>query len=164
MPQLSKRGCLVASLCFVFFISPRCGALLQKAQSADLFVDSVCVNTHFRFAGTAYTTNQTQLIQLLADAGIHNVRDDSPGVALQLAAKGIKMNYGVFELAWNTDSNINSTRQVVQKIKTAINDGLLVDAIMGINEPDGTWPQKNIVRCPNNDIPHILGVALSGIG
>jgi hypothetical protein len=39
-------------------------------------VDSVCVNTHFRFSGTAWVTNRTRLIELLAESGVLNVSDD----------------------------------------------------------------------------------------
>jgi hypothetical protein len=117
----------------------------------------VCVNTHFRFRGTVWVTYRTQLIELLAESGVLNVRDDSADVAPLLAAHGIKMNYGVFELPWNQDSNITITSKVIQQMKDAINGGMLIDAIMGPNEPDGMWKPKSIVRLglfDNLVIPH----------
>lgn len=122
-------------------------ALVQQAQSAEVFADSVCVNTHFGYAGTAWVTNGTLLIELIAEAGIRNIRESFDEVGLALAAKGIKMNYGIAELDWNTDSNIDTTRQIVAGIKEAINNGFLIDAILGVNEPDIMWSPKNIVRC-----------------
>jgi hypothetical protein len=122
-------------------------ALVQQAQSAEVFADSVCVNTHFGYAGTAWVTNGTRLIELIAEAGIRNIRESFDEVGLALAAKGIKMNYGIAELDWNTDSNIDTTRQIVAGIKEAINNGFLIDAILGVNEPDIMSSPKNIVRC-----------------
>jgi hypothetical protein len=115
-------------------------AVVQKAVSSDLFVDSVCVNTHFRYASTAWTTNRTRLIELLVESGVPNVRDDSAAVAPLLAAHGIKMNYGVFEPPWNQDSNITTTCKAIQQTKDAINGGMLIDPIMVPNEPDCTGP------------------------
>jgi hypothetical protein len=125
----------------------RAEALVQQAQSAEVFADSVCVNTHFGYAGTAWVTNGTRLIELIAEAGIRNIRESCDEVGLALAAKGIKMNYGIAELDWNTDSNIDTTRQIVAGIKEAISNGFLIDAILGVNEPDIMWSPKNIVRC-----------------
>jgi hypothetical protein len=42
---------------------------------------------------------------------------------------------------WNQDSNIITTRKAIQQTKDAIN-GMLIDAIMGPNEPDGMWKRK----------------------
>jgi hypothetical protein len=118
-----------------------------QAQSADVFADSVCVNTHFGYQGTAWFTNQTRLIQMIADAGIRNVRDEpDQTTGLQLAAKGIKLNFGRTELPWNTNSNINTTKQIVADLKAAINSGILADAILGANAPDNFWHQWGVVR------------------
>jgi hypothetical protein len=120
-------------------------ALVAQAQSAEVFADSVCINTHFRFTGTSYQTNQTQVVQLLVDAGILNVRDDSGGVAALLAAK---INFFLDGLPWNANSNITTAYQLIQTLKGFIDDGMLIDAVLGVNEPDGMWPAKNIVPAP----------------
>jgi hypothetical protein len=141
------RGCLLAlALCAVLFVVVGADALVQKAQSAEEFADSVCVNTHFGYPESSWVANSTRLIELLAEAGIYNIRESNSEVGLELAARGIKMNYGLAELDWNRDSNISDTREFVREIKQVINDGFLIDAILNVNEPDLTWPSKNIVR------------------
>jgi hypothetical protein len=142
---------LAVAIAVVFFVGDAHGAV-EKAQSAEVFADSVCVNTHFGYIDSAWGTDRNQLIQLIADAGIRNIRDDNVDVSLLLAAKGIKMNYGWAEFDWFTDSDIDVTRQFVAEVKQMINSGVLIDAILNVNEPDIMWEPKGIVRrvrpCP----------------
>jgi Putative Ig domain len=73
---------------------------LVQARSADDFVNSVGVNTHFDYTGTPYTTQTSQILSYLGQLGVRHIRDamhyeDSPYYAIQneIGTMGIKADY-----------------------------------------------------------------------
>jgi hypothetical protein len=137
---------LAACLLLCALVVDDTSAAVVQAQSSELFADSICVNTHFRFGGTSYQTNQTRLIQLLVEAGIRNVRDDSGGVSGLLGANNIKMNFFLDDLRWHADNNISDIARQIANLKGYIKSGMLIDAVLGANEPNGMWPGRGVVR------------------
>jgi hypothetical protein len=142
MMKMALAACLL--LCAL--VVDDASAAVVQAQSSELFADSVCVNTHFRFAGTSYQTNHTRLVQLLVEAGIRNVRDDSGGVSGLLGANNIKVNFFLDDLRWHADNNISDIARQIADLKGYIRNGMLIDAVLGANEPNSMWPDRGVVR------------------
>jgi len=68
------------------------------ARSADAFVDSIGVNTHWGYSDTPYGSKYSTVKQQLINLGIRHIRDsgssdDTIAKMKELAAKGIKTNY-----------------------------------------------------------------------
>lgn len=79
-------------------LTPAATAAPIPAKSADAFVDSMCVNTHWGFSDTPYGYNYNQVKQKLVDLGIRHVRDGGSSAEViakmkELAALGIKTHY-----------------------------------------------------------------------
>ena len=70
----------------------------ETARSADAFVDSTCVNTHWEFANSVYGENYNGVKQKLVELGIRHVRNGGSSASViakmkELAGLGIKTNY-----------------------------------------------------------------------
>ena len=55
------------------------------------------------------------------------------------------MGYWGEGLNWDSDNNITNIVINGGNVKAAIAQGMLIDAFMGANEPNGYWPIDNIV-------------------
>jgi len=80
--------------------APKPATTAKQAKSADAFVNTVCVNTHWRYPDTPYGSNFNGVKQKLLELGIRHIRDggssdDFINKSKQLARLGIKTTLGV---------------------------------------------------------------------
>ncbi len=119
-------------------------AIPVTAKSADDFVDSMCVNTHWDYDYTPYKSNYNAVKQKLLELGVRHVRDGgSSNIAIarmqDLASVGIKTTYimspntGVAPNSsyWVTDSAYYINDFVKNKVGTNA-----IDAVEIVNEID----------------------------
>jgi hypothetical protein len=106
----------------------------QKAASADAFVDSIGVNTHFTFTDQVYYTNYPTVKSLLIASGIRHMRDGLftptsfyPQRLNELAAAGVKSI--LFTSPDDSDADVRSFAASVAGS---------VEAYEGPNELDNT--------------------------
>jgi len=79
-------------------LTPAVNANPVAAKSADAFVDSIGVNTHWGYSDTPYGSNYSTVKQQLINLGVRHIRDSGSSDDIiakmkDLAAKGIKTNY-----------------------------------------------------------------------
>ncbi len=113
----------------------------ERAQSADAFVDSIGVCTHWTYPDTPYGQQYEKVRQLLAASGIRHVRDGWNPRMEDLARLGIRTTLV-------TDPGPETPQQIQEKIK-ALSARLasalpgrtnpVIDAVEGPNEPDLFW-------------------------
>lgn len=128
----AAAGALVAML------APRpAGAVPQPAASADTFVDSICVCTHWSYPDTPYGMAYEQVKQRLVDSGIRHIRDGLHPRLRDLARHGIRATVPV-----DPDPNGGGAEVTRDAIK-AFNamPPAAVEAVEGPNEPDLFWPR-----------------------
>jgi len=113
-----------------------------QAASADSFVDSIGVNTHWDYTDEVYYTNYTAVKNALIALGVRHVRSGLNGRQQDLAASGIKSLVGVYpnDAGGPTWTSGNITGTLIPQIK-AVNSPLnAIDGVEGPNEPDLFWP------------------------
>ncbi|XGV96676.1 MAG: hypothetical protein ACAF41_28625 [Leptolyngbya sp. BL-A-14] len=115
------------------------GLAAETAQSADRFVDSICVGTHWGYGDTPYGQRYGEVKQKLIASGIRNVRDGFYQNRPQdLGKSDIRMTI-VADLPDHSSSDEKAVRAIVNQIKTANAAGARIDAVEGPNEPDLFW-------------------------
>ncbi|MBW4582681.1 MAG: hypothetical protein KME42_24185 [Tildeniella nuda ZEHNDER 1965/U140] len=131
---------LLATLSAVVFtnvVSP--GLAVETARSADRFVDSICVGTHWSYPDTPYGQRYAEVKQKLVASGIRTVRDGFYQNRPQdLGKSGIRMTI-VADVPDRSNGNEQTIRAIVNQVKTANAAGAKIDAIEGPNEPDLFW-------------------------
>lgn len=94
--MISKQPCLVAWLtALAGFVAAPLFAAPVSATSADAFVDSVGVCTHWQYADTVYSSRFPELKARLLEAGLRHVRDGGANDTFiantrMLAASGVR--------------------------------------------------------------------------
>jgi len=116
----------------------------KQAKRADALVESMCVNTHWRYLDTVYGSEYQGIKQKLLELGVRHIRDggtsdDFVGKLKQLASKGVKTTLVIdphyISLApnssyWTKDSP-TYINPFVKKVGTNV-----IDAVEGLNEID----------------------------
>ncbi len=140
------------------------------ARQADKFVDSIGVNTHFRYSRTPYATKYPLIKQKLGEAGIRHARDwgindnnsstisgtvDNPGPTNDdklytkyrdlYASIGLKFQLLVSPNWGNLDYPI--TQSDVTDIKAKAGES--VEAFEGANEFDHEWTANSLHGAPD---------------
>ncbi|MBW4692293.1 MAG: hypothetical protein KME27_11050 [Lyngbya sp. HA4199-MV5] len=115
------------------------GIAAEAARSADRFVDSLCVATHWSYSDTPYAQRYGEVKQALIASGIRNVRDGFyQSFPQDLGNSGIRMTI-VADVPDRSNGNEQTIQAIVNQIKTANAAGAKIDAIEGPNEPDLFW-------------------------
>jgi hypothetical protein len=114
----------------------------KAAQSADRFVDSICVAAHWNYTDTPYYQRYPEVKQKLMRSGIRHVRS---GIykdrAQDLGKSGIWMTVGA-DVPNYQNGNEETIQKIVNQIKAANAAGAKIDAVEGPNEPDVFWIEK----------------------
>ncbi len=120
--------CLLFSV-FCFLFSSHAGA--EQARSADAFVDSIGVCTHWGYGDTPYGFAYDKVKQKLAESGIRHIRDGYHAHLAELGKLGIRTAYA-------TDPDV-TPEQIRDRVKAANASIFAIDAVEGPNEPDLFW-------------------------
>jgi hypothetical protein len=127
------------------FIVPACGverasAAPETARSADGFVDSVGVNTHFGNAiytgGNAYA--DPGIISKLGQSGIRHIRDHSWNDTALGIVDNLSSSYGI-----RADLILGETTRSPVDLVNLLKAHPGYEAIEGLNEPDGNTRSYN---------------------
>ncbi|OKH32832.1 hypothetical protein NIES2119_24970 [[Phormidium ambiguum] IAM M-71] len=110
---------------------------LETAKSADAFVDSMGVVTHWSYPDTPYGFKYEEVKQKLAELGLRHVRDMLTPRIQDLAAIGIKSQVGV-------QPNEGTPTEIKEAIKAANKPIAAIDSVEGPNEPDIFWERDKI--------------------
>ena len=103
----------------------------EQAKSADAFVDSIGICSHWSYGDTPYGFAFDKVKKLLAESGIRHVRDGFSDRITELGKLGIHTTVAL-------DPDI-TPEQVRDKVKSFNAGGSYIDAIEGANEPDLFW-------------------------
>ena len=103
----------------------------EQARSADAFVDSIGVCSHWGYGDTPYGFAYDKVKQKLAETGIRHVRDGFSDRIPDLAKLGIRTTVAL-------DPEL-TPEQIRDKVKSYNANGIAIDAVEGPNEPDFFW-------------------------
>lgn len=135
-------GCLTIALVLQAIAAPT----PANARTADSFVNTTCVGTHWSYTDTPYFQRYTEVRQKLVASGIRSVRDSLyQNRAQELGRQGIGMTV-VADIPSGKDGNGDTIRQLVNQIKAARAAGARIDAVEGPNEPDLFWEASRLNR------------------
>ncbi|MGA7936042.1 MAG: hypothetical protein WCA35_20985, partial [Kovacikia sp.] len=131
---------LAVSTLVIAIIAPRPdSSAAEVARSADSFVDSLCVGSHWSYTDTPYYQRYAEVKQKLITAGIRNVRDGYyRNRAQDLGKSGIRMTL-VADVPDRSNGDEQTIQAIVNRIKAANRAGARIDAVEGPNEPDLFW-------------------------
>ena len=148
---------------FVQGITGEALAIPVTAKSADDFVESICVNTHWDYQDTPYQSNYDGVKQKLLELGIRHVRDggsSSNAIARMkdLASVGIKTTYimnpnnGVAPNTayWVSNPAYYINDFVKNKVGTDAIDAVEISNEIDLNYNDFYWHPDDTERV-NND-------------
>jgi hypothetical protein len=117
-------------------LEPRLFRSAETARSADSFVDSFGVNTHFR-NGDPYAN--PGILTALSDLGFRHIRDnaDQTSVGGFNTIDSLNTTYGI-----KTDFVLGDTFSTPSQLATILHDHPAIEAIEGLNEPDAFGPRS----------------------
>ena len=127
-----RRACLVASIVVGLTLGAAASAKPQPAKSADVFIDSIGVNTHFGnsiFPENAYANRQ--IGAKLAALGVRHIRDHSYNDAGVKAVGDLHRKNGV-----RATLVIGETTRSPAEIVKLLKANPAYEAVEGLNEPD----------------------------
>lgn len=127
----------VAGLALFCALSAPAPAAPEQAKSADSFVDSLGVNTHWTYMDTPYGGAYEKVKALLVQSGIRHVRGDFNRVQ-DLAKSGIRTMVGASP-GHDENGDIHTVEKIRDQIKAASAVGAGIDWVEGPNEPDLFW-------------------------
>ena len=139
LPYLAKNT-ILCGLVAVLFVGGghRAQAAPELARSADAFVDSIGVCTHWSYPDTPYGFAYEGVRQKLVESGIRHIRDGFGPRLGELAKLGIHTAI-VADLDNNEDGNAASIARIIGRIKALNVAETVIDAVEGPNEPDFFW-------------------------
>src|SRR5579883_750381 len=127
----------IGAMALIYAVRPTIA--IETARSADRFVDSICVGTHWSYTDTPYGQRYGVVKQKLMAAGIRNVRDGFYQNRPQdLGKSGIRMTI-VADVPDRSNGDEKTIQAIVQQIQAANAAGAKIDAVEGPNEPDLFW-------------------------
>lgn len=129
-----KTTLLAAALLLMALPAP---AAPEQARSADAFVNSIGVNTHWDYKDTPYGAAYEKVRAKLVESGIRHVRGDFSR-APDLAKRGILTMVGVSP-GHNEDGSDATIERLKARVKDANKNGPVIDWVEGPNEPDLFW-------------------------
>ncbi|MGI4787522.1 MAG: hypothetical protein ACRYFS_01585 [Janthinobacterium lividum] len=128
-----------AAICLLLSVGAQ--AAPEQARSADSFVDSIGVNTHWNYPDTPYGSEYARVKQLIVASGIRHVRGEFSR-ARDLAASGITTMVCLGP-GHNEDGSLDTVRKFQTQVKAANAGGInAVDWVEGPNEPDLFWQKS----------------------
>lgn len=132
----------IASLAFVLSVllasSTEARAAQEQARSADTFVESIGICTHWTYGDTPYGFAYTDIKQKLLDSGIRHIRDGFGPRLVELGRLGVKATV-LADMDNGEDGTPVTIQRVLQHIKDLNAQGAVIDSIEGPNEPDLFW-------------------------
>ncbi len=108
------------------------------AISADAFIESFGVVTHWNYPNTPYGYNYSGVKSRLVASGIRYYRDGPNNQIQDLAASGLKINLGV-DVPNNANGNAATISSIVAQVKQYNSPIAAVASVEGPNEPDLFW-------------------------
>ncbi len=131
---------LAASLTALLLIARNVSAITEAARSADRFVDSIGVNTHFGNAiytgGNAYADPGIQA--KLAELGVRHIRDHSWNDTALNIIDSLSANYGI-----RGNLILGETSRSPADLVNLLKAHPGYEAIEGLNEPDANTRSYN---------------------
>ena len=110
----------------------------EQARSADSFVDSIGICTHWSYPDTPYGFAYEGVRQKLAASGIRHIRDGFSPRLSELARLGIHTTVGL-DMDNNEDGNEATIQRLIGRVKAVNAQSPIIEAIEGPNEPDFFW-------------------------
>ena len=108
----------------------------EVAQSADGFVDTIGVNTHLKFtSGSGNPYGNAQVLTLLGQLGIRNIRDDMPVGSSFYSRLTSLYNTNGIRVCW-CPYTWDRTAPSIPAIVTTLKTNAFVRYLEGPNEPD----------------------------
>jgi hypothetical protein len=118
----------------------------KAARSADSFVDSICIATHWSYTDTPYHQRYAEVKRKLIDSGIRNIRDSLyRDRAQDLGKRGIRFTVAA-DVPNYQNGDEKTVEKIVAQIKSANAAGAKIDAVEGPNEPDLFWSEKRFKK------------------
>ncbi len=111
---------------------PNTARAQEKAVSADAFVESIGVCTHWTYSDTPYGTAYETVKRRLIASGIRHVRDGLSNRVLELGRLGVKTLVV-------SDTDQGTPTEIRDKIKASNAIFPAIDGVEGPNEPDLFW-------------------------
>ncbi|MGI0485803.1 hypothetical protein ACN4EK_10225 [Pantanalinema rosaneae CENA516] len=109
------------------------------ARSADDFVHSLCVTTHWSYTDTPYAQRYPEVKQKLVQSGIRHVRDGLyQDRAQDLGKQNIRMTV-VADVPNYANGDSQTIQELINQIKASNAAGAKIDAVEGPNEADLFW-------------------------
>ena len=119
---------------------PTCRTLAapQPARSADSFINSIGVCTHWSYPDTPYGFAYEGVKQKLLASGIRHIRDGFSPRLVELARAGVQTAVCV-DMDNNEDGNGATIARILNRVKEVNRQFPAIDALEGPNEPDFFW-------------------------
>lgn len=138
--QISVKSvtALACSLALLMSAPGTAWAAQEQARSADSFVESIGVCTHWTYPDTPYGFAYADVKQKLLDSGIRHIRDGFGPRLVELGKAGIRVAV-VADMDNNEDGGPATLQRILGRIKEVNAQGGAIDAIEGPNEPDFFW-------------------------
>jgi hypothetical protein len=138
VPRATRRGtfCLLALLTIVALGAHTAAAAPLPARSADSFVGSIGVNTHFYYSNTPYVEDFSVVKQRLAELGVRHIREniapnerpDQYQRLRELSGLGIKADL----ILGDPRNGISTLDHMISVVKKELTGA--VDSVEGPNE------------------------------
>ncbi len=110
----------------------------ETARSADNFINSIGVCTHWSYPDTPYGFAYEGVKQKLLESGIRHIRDGFSPRLMELGKAGIKVAVNL-DMDNNEDGNPATIQRLLNRVKEVNRQAAVIDAIEGPNEPDFFW-------------------------
>lgn len=110
----------------------------ETARSADSFINSIGVCTHWSYPDTPYGFAYEGVKQKLLESGIRHIRDGFSPRLVELGKEGIKVAVNL-DMDNNEDGSPATVQRLVSRVKEVNRQATVIDAVEGPNEPDFFW-------------------------
>ena len=107
--------------------------VLGPVATADTFLDTIGIGTHWNYKDSAYGQHTDLLIAAIAQLGVRHVRGFDPEISHRLAPQGVKTML-------EAGPEVGDPKVILDIVRRANANGLVIDAVEGPNEADLFWP------------------------
>ena len=122
----------------ILTMAQRAQAATEPARSAQSFIDSIGVCTHWSYPDTPYGFAYEGVKQKLIASGIRHIRDGFSPRLVELGKAGIKAAVNL-DMDNNEDGNPATIQRLLSRVKEVNRQVPMIVAIEGPNEPDFFW-------------------------